>query len=98
MFHLPCCINPESAIKIDEFRDAPSAYTAHPRSLDLVEWHGPIRRRQCNTIVDTDDERDYQFSSPCRFVTLRNAIARSNTDWRMASPVTRFTRMSIPWS
>jgi hypothetical protein len=65
MFHMLSCFNLEPGIKIEEFGDALSAYTAHLRTLDLVESNGPIGRRQSNTIMDTDDERDQQF-----FVTM----------------------------
>lgn len=65
MFHMLSCFNLKSGITIDEFRSSLSDYTAHLQTLDLVDSNGPIGRRQSNTIMDTDSERDHEY-----FVTM----------------------------
>lgn len=61
MFHMLSCFNLKTGFDIEGFGEALNVYTAHLQSLDLVESNGPIGRRQSNTIMDTDDERDHQF-------------------------------------
>jgi hypothetical protein len=61
MFHMPSCCNPKPDISLDEFRGSLADYTAHLQTADLADSTGPIGRRQSNTIMDTDDERDYQY-------------------------------------
>ena len=65
MFHMLSCFNLKPGIAIEDFRDALSSYTEHMQTLDLLETTGPVGRRQSNTIMDTDSERDHQF-----FVTM----------------------------
>lgn len=61
MSHMLSCFNLKPDISRDEFRGSLADYTAHLRTLDLVDSTGPIGRRQSNTIMDTDDERDHQY-------------------------------------
>ena len=65
MFHMLSCFNLKPGNAIADFRDALASYTEHMRALDLLESTGPVGRRQSNTIMDTDGERDHQF-----FVTM----------------------------
>ena len=65
MFHMLSCFNLKAEISIDEFRSSLADYTAHLQTLDLVDSTGPIGRRQSDTIMDTDNERDHQY-----FVTM----------------------------
>jgi hypothetical protein len=65
MFHMLSCFNLKADISIDEFRCSLTEYTVHLLELDLVDSTGPMGRRQANTIMDTDDERDHQY-----FVTM----------------------------
>ena len=61
MFHMLTCfdMNPEYAL--EDFRQSLTEYTDHMRGLDLVVDYDPIGRRQSDTIMDTDDERDHQY-------------------------------------
>ena len=61
MFHRLSCCNLKPDISLDEFRGSLADYTAHLQTLDLVDSTGPIGRRQPNTIMDPDDERDHQY-------------------------------------
>jgi hypothetical protein len=54
------CFNLKAGITIDEFRCSLADHTAHLQALDLVDSKGPIGRRQSDTIMDTDNERDHQ--------------------------------------
>jgi len=65
MFHMLSCFNLKAGVTIEEFRGALAAHTAHMQTLDLVDSTGPIGRRQSDTIMDTDNERDHQY-----FVTM----------------------------
>ena len=65
MFHMLSCFNLKAGITIDDFRCALVDYTTHLQALDLVDSTGHIGRRQSDTIMDTDDERDHQY-----FVTM----------------------------
>ncbi len=60
MVHMLTCCNLAPGIELEAFRRALANYTAHLRSLDLLESTGPIGRRQRDTILDTDSERDHE--------------------------------------
>ena len=60
MFHMLTCFDLAPGIELGVFRRALADYTAHMRSLDLVESSGPIGRRERDTIMDTDSERDHE--------------------------------------
>ena len=60
MFHMLTCFDLEPGTGLDTFRRALADHTAHMRGLDLLENTGPIGRRQRDTILDTDSERDHE--------------------------------------
>ena len=61
MFHMLTCFNLQPEITIDEFRQAIADLTAHLKDSELVHSTGPIGRRQSDTIMDTDSERDHEY-------------------------------------
>ena len=61
MFHMLTCFNLKPGVEIETFRDALDRFVDHMRSVGLVEGAGPIGRRQSDTIMDTDDERDHEY-------------------------------------
>lgn len=61
MFHMLTCFDMKPEYELAEFRRSLTEYTDHMRGLDLVVDYEPIGRRQCDTIMDTDDERDHQY-------------------------------------
>ena len=67
MFHMLTCFDLRLGIELGAFRKALAVYTAHLRELDLVESNSPIGRRQSDTILDTDGERDHQYFTTMSF-------------------------------
>ena len=65
MFHMLSCFDLKPGEDIETFRCAYVEFVAYMKSVDLVENSGPIGRRQSDTPMDTDDERDHEY-----FVTL----------------------------
>jgi hypothetical protein len=61
MFHMLSCFNLTPSVSIDEFRRALVDLTTHLKDRNLVDSTGPVGRRQSNTIMDTDDERDHEY-------------------------------------
>ena len=61
MFHMLSCFNLKPDTSLYEFRGSLTDHTAHLQTLDLVDSTGPIGRRQANTLMDTDDERNHQY-------------------------------------
>jgi hypothetical protein len=61
MFRMLSCFNLKAGISIDESRCSLADHTAHLQALDLVDSTGPIGRRQSDTIMDTDNEREHQY-------------------------------------
>jgi len=61
MFHMLTCFNLEPGVTIDEFHQSIAAFTKHLVNLKLIHARGPIGRRQSDTIMDTDAERDHQY-------------------------------------
>ena len=61
MFHMLTCFNLKPEFHIDEFRQVASNFTAYMKDRQLVHSMGPIGRRQSDTILDTDDERDQEY-------------------------------------
>ncbi len=61
MFHMLTCFNLKPEFHIDEFRRVASNFTTHMTDRRLVHSMGPIGRRQSDTILDTDDERDQEY-------------------------------------
>ncbi len=61
MFHMLTCFNLKPEFHIDQFRKAASDFTTHMKDRQLVHSMGSIGRRQRDTILDTDDERDQEY-------------------------------------
>ncbi len=61
MFHMLTCFNLKPEFQIDEFRQAAADFTTLMKDRQLVHSMGPIGRRQSDTILDTDDERDQEY-------------------------------------
>ena len=61
MFHMLSCFNLRPDISIDEFRVSLDDFTAHLLNGGLILEVGPIGRRQRDTIMDTDEDRDHEY-------------------------------------
>ncbi len=61
MFHMLTCFDLKPDAGIGAFRAAYSDLVAHLQGIDLVEGTGPIGRRQSDTRMDTDSERDHEY-------------------------------------
>lgn len=61
MFHMLSCFNLEPGRTAAEFRRSVADFTARLEKLDLVQSTSPVGRRQDDTIMDTDSERDHQY-------------------------------------
>ena len=61
MFHMLSCFNLKPGEDIAIFATAYGEFVESMRVLDLVIETGPIGRRQNDTPMDTDDERDHEF-------------------------------------
>jgi len=61
MFRMLSCFNLKAGEDVASFRRAYAAFLADMKSLDLVEESGPIGRRQSDTPMDTDSERDHAY-------------------------------------
>jgi len=61
MFHMLTCFNLQDGQKIEDFCAAITDFTAHLQGKDLVASASPVGRRQTDTIMDTDEERDHEF-------------------------------------
>jgi len=61
MFHMLSCFNLKPEFSVAEFRQSVAEFTSNLENIDLVQSTGPIGRRQSNTIMDTDNERDHEY-------------------------------------
>ena len=61
MFHMLTCFNLNPEISIDQFCQSLADFSAHLKEIDLVHSTGPVGRRQSDTIMDTDTERDHEY-------------------------------------
>ena len=61
MFHMLTCFNLKPEIAMDDFRRSLTVFTRHMHEVKLVHSTGPIGRRQSDTIMDTDSERDHEY-------------------------------------
>ena len=61
MFHMLTCFNLKPEFAMDDFRRSLTGLARHMREVDLVHSTGPIGRRQSDTIMDTDSERDHEY-------------------------------------
>jgi hypothetical protein len=55
------CFNLAPETTIEEFRRSLAGFTRHLLDLGLIYSRGPIGRRQKDTIMDTDHERDHDY-------------------------------------
>jgi hypothetical protein len=55
------CFNLKPEIAMDNFRHAIAEFMEHMKANELVHSSGPVGRRQRDTIMDTDTERDHEF-------------------------------------
>ncbi|MEM8813840.1 MAG: hypothetical protein AAGF59_14605 [Pseudomonadota bacterium] len=67
MFHMLSCFNLKPGIDIDVFHRLYAEFVETMREAGLVESSGPVGRRQNDTPMDTDDERDHEFFSVMTF-------------------------------
>ena len=61
MFHMLTCFDLKPEFTLDDFQQSLDEYTEHMRSLDLVVDRGPIGKRESDTIMDTDNEREHDY-------------------------------------
>ena len=61
MFHMLTCFNLQREETIRDFRQGIRDFATHMQNLDLLQSMSPIGRRQTDTIMDTDTERDHQY-------------------------------------
>ena len=61
MFHMLTCFNLKPEVTIREFSQAIADLTKHLKEREFVHSTGPIGRRQSDTILDTDSERDHEY-------------------------------------
>ena len=61
MFHMLTCFDLKPDVEIGAFRAAYSDFVAHLRSIEMVAGTGPVGRRQNDTPMDTDGERDHEY-------------------------------------
>ena len=55
------CFNLKAGEQIDSFTRSYLNFVDEMKAIDLVEGSGPIGRRQSDTPMDTDDERDHEY-------------------------------------
>jgi hypothetical protein len=61
MFHMLTCFNLKDGIEIAEFKANYSDLVSYMQSMGMVENTGPIGRRQSDTPMDSDSERDHKY-------------------------------------
>lgn len=61
MFRMLTCFNLNPENTIEEFQAALEKFSSHMEKIDLVHSTGATGRRQRDTIMDTDEERDHEF-------------------------------------
>ena len=61
MFRMLTCFNLAASETIDEFCTMLERFSDHLIELDLIHGMDPVGRRQRDTIMDTDDERDHEY-------------------------------------
>ena len=61
MLHMLSCFDLKSGEDVGAFRSAYADFVVYMKSVDLVEDGGPIGRRQSDTPMDTDGERDQEY-------------------------------------
>jgi hypothetical protein len=61
MFHMLSWFNLKPGISADEFCESVALFTTHLTDGGLICSAGPIGRRQSETILDTDEERQQEY-------------------------------------
>ena len=61
MFHMLSCFDLNPDVRVGEFRQSVADLDEHLRDIDLIESIGPIGRRQKDTILDTDSNRNHEY-------------------------------------
>ena len=61
MFHMLSCFDLKAECDLERFLLAYEAFLGEMQALDLVVSSGPIGRRQNDTPMDTDEERDHSY-------------------------------------
>ena len=61
MFYMLSCFSLKPDVSIDDFGLSYSAFVEEMKLAGLVESTGKIGRRQKDTPMDTDDERDHEY-------------------------------------
>lgn len=61
MFHFLSCFNLKESTSVEEFESSLRALHAHLHEIDLLQETGPIGRRVRHPVMDTDEERDYEY-------------------------------------
>ena len=67
MFHMLSCFNLPPDHDIEAFTRSYRAFVEEMQKIDLVVSSGPIGRRQSDTPMDTDDERNHEYFSVMTF-------------------------------
>lgn len=67
MFHMLCCFDLKPGFQLAAFQKAFADFTLHLKELGFVESSSPVGKRQSDTILDTDTERDHQYFSIMSF-------------------------------
>ena len=61
MFHMLSCFNLSTDEDIETFSENYHNFVDEMKRIDLVESTGPIGRRQNDTPMDTDEERNHEY-------------------------------------
>ena len=61
MFHMLSCFNLSPDEDIETFRANYGNFVDEMQRIDLVESTGPIGRRQSDTPMDTDEDREHEY-------------------------------------
>ncbi len=61
MFHMLSCFNLKPEVAMHNFQNAITEFTEHLKASELIHSAGPVGRRQRDTIMDTDNERDHEY-------------------------------------
>ncbi|MGI9265542.1 MAG: DUF6614 family protein, partial [Gammaproteobacteria bacterium] len=55
------CFNLKAGTELEVFRQSVAEFTSHLADNELIHSAGPVGRRQRDTIMDTDSERNHEF-------------------------------------
>jgi hypothetical protein len=61
MFHMLSCFDLKPGEDIETFRKVYDDFAAFMKSIDLIADSGPVGRRQSDTPMDTDEERNHEY-------------------------------------